>query len=92
MPRNVTDATTLFMDFPSGSAVKTLPAVGETRVQSLGQEGPMEEGMTTRSSIFCLENPGVWWATVDRVAESDRTEVTEHAHLSFQILCLTFLS
>ena len=31
----------------------------------------------------CLENPmnrGVWWATVQRVAELDTTEVTEHAH------------
>ena len=25
-------------------------------------------------------NRGVWWATVQRVAELDTTEVTEHAH------------
>ena len=24
---------------------------------------------------------GAWWATVQRVAESDMTEVTEHAHI-----------
>ncbi|XP_069424556.1 protein ARK2N isoform X4 [Ovis canadensis] len=77
-------------NFPSDSPVKTLPAMEEIQVQSLGQEGPMEEGMTTHSSISCLENPGVWWATVCRVAESETTEVTEHAH-PFQILCLTFL-
>ena len=31
--------------------VRNLPAVGETRVQSLGQEDPLEKGMTTHSSI-----------------------------------------
>ena len=41
-------------------------------VQSLAQEDPLEEEMTT-----CLENSmdrGVWWATVPRVTESDTTE------------------
>ena len=30
----------------------------------------------------CLQNPmdrGAWWTTVERVAESDTTEVTQHA-------------
>ena len=47
----------------------------ETRVQSLGQEDPLEEEMATHSS--CLENPmdrGAWWATVHGVTESDMTE------------------
>ena len=30
-------------DFPVGPVVKDLPAVQETRVQTLGQEGPLEE-------------------------------------------------
>ena len=30
--------------------VKNLPAMKETRVQSLGQEDPLEEGMATHSS------------------------------------------
>ena len=30
--------------------VKNLPAVQETWAQSLGQEGPLEKGMTTHSS------------------------------------------
>ena len=41
-------------------------------VQSLAQEDPLEEEMTT-----CLENSmdrGVWWATVPRVTESDTTD------------------
>ena len=52
--------------FPSGSAVKNLPAVQEpleTWVQSLGQEDPLEEGMATHSSILAwriqwTEEPG----------------------------------
>ena len=32
--------------------VKTLPAVQETQVQSLGREDPLEEGMATHSSIL----------------------------------------
>ena len=32
--------------------VKTLPAVRETRVQSLGREDPLEEGTATHSGIL----------------------------------------
>ena len=32
--------------------VKKLPAIQETRVQSLGQEDPLEKGIATHSSIF----------------------------------------
>ena len=41
--------------FRHGSAVKNLPAMQETpdtRVQSLGQEDLLEEGMATHSSIL----------------------------------------
>ena len=31
---------------------KNLPMMGETRVQSLGQENPLEKEMATHSSIF----------------------------------------
>ena len=46
-----------------------------TRVQSLGQEDPLEKDMATPPSpqCSCLENPmdrGAWWATVHRVAKS----------------------
>ena len=32
--------------------VKNLPEMQETRVQSLGQEDPLEKGMTTHSSVL----------------------------------------
>ena len=43
--------------------VKNLPAMQEPRVQSLGQEDPLEEGMATNSSILAwkiswTEKPG----------------------------------
>ena len=37
--------------------VKNLPAMQETRVQSLGQRGPLEEEMATHSSILAWEIP-----------------------------------
>ena len=37
--------------------VKNLPAVWETRVQSLGWENPMEKGMATHSSILAWRIP-----------------------------------
>ena len=45
----------------------------EMRVQSLGQEDPMEKRMATHSSIPALENPmykGGWRATVHGVTKS----------------------
>ena len=41
--------------FRNGSAVKNLPAMQETRVQSLGQENPLKEETeweNTRSSVL----------------------------------------
>ena len=37
--------------------VKNLPAMQETRVQSLGQEDPLEKEMTTHSSLLAWEIP-----------------------------------
>ena len=56
--------------------VKNLPAMQETRVQSLGQEDPLENRTATHW-YSCLENSmdrGTWWTTVHGVAESDMTE------------------
>jgi len=38
--------------FPGSSVVKNPSAMQEMRVQSLGWEDPLEEGMTTHSSIL----------------------------------------
>ena len=58
--------------------LKRLPGMWETRVQSLGQEVPLEKEMATHSSTLAwgipwTEEPG-GWATVHGVAESDVTE------------------
>ena len=37
--------------------VKNLPVIQETRIQSLGQENPLEKGMTTQSSILACRIP-----------------------------------
>ena len=41
-----------------GSAVKSLPAMQEKQVQSLGQEDPLEEEMATHSSILAGKSHG----------------------------------
>ena len=58
--------------------VKNLPAIRETRIQSLGQENPLEKGMATHPSILArripwTEEPG--GTTVHGVAESDTSEL-----------------
>ena len=45
------------MGFPGGAVVKNLPAVQEMQVPSLGQEGPLEKGMATHSSILAWRIP-----------------------------------
>ena len=48
------------MSFPSGSAVKNLPAMQETEetwVQTVGQKDPLEEEMATHSSVLAWEIP-----------------------------------
>ena len=46
----------------------------ETRVQSLGQEDPLEKEMATYSSILAWEIPWTWCVIVPGVAkESDMT-------------------
>ena len=43
--------------FPGGSVVKNAPAMQETRVQSLGQEDPLEQEVATHSRILAWEIP-----------------------------------
>ena len=60
--------------------VKNLPAMKATRVQSLGREDPLEEGMATHSSILAWRIPwteepgGASWGQ----KESDTTERLTH--------------
>ena len=50
--------------------VKNLPAVRETRVQSLGQEDPLEKEMATHSSIPWTEEPGRLQSTVSQSSDT----------------------
>ena len=53
--------------------VKNLPAMQETAIGFLGQEDPLEKGMTTHSSILAWRIPmdrGAWWVTVCGVTKS----------------------
>ena len=52
--------------------VKNLPAMQETWVPSLGQEGPLEKEMATHSGILAWEIP--WTEGPDSHKESDMTE------------------
>ena len=68
---------------PRMGLVKNLPAMQETRVQSLGGEDPPGEGDGNPLQYSCLENPtdrGAWWATVHEIAESDMTQRLNHHH------------
>ena len=51
--------------------LKNLPAIEETQVWSLGQEGPLEKGMATHSSVLPGESMdrGAWRATVVNTIE-----------------------
>ena len=63
--------------------VKNLPAIQETRVQSLGREDPLEKEMATHSSIFSwkilwTEEPSYYspWGH----EQLDMTEQLTHTH------------
>ena len=63
----------IFDSFPGGSVVKSLPAMKETRVQSLGLDDPLEKVNGNPLQCSCLGNPmdrGAWWATVHGVSHS----------------------
>ena len=84
--------------FPSGSAIKNLPAMQETQETwfwSLGQEDPLEEGMATHSNIFAWRIPvdrGAWWANSPwGPKESDMTQwLSTHAHTYYQVPNLNY--
>ena len=62
--------------------VKNPPAIWEAWVQSLGWQDPMEELMTTHSSILAWRismNRGAWRATVHGVTKSQTWLRTKHS-------------
>ena len=65
------------MGFPSGLDGKESVCNAGDLVTSLGQEGPLEKGMATHSSILAWRNLWTardWWATIHDGKELDRTE------------------
>ena len=70
--------------------VKNLPTVWETWVRSLGWEDPLQEGMTTHSSILAWRIPmnrRAWWDTAHGVAKLDMAERLNTAHHCFTPSC-----
>ena len=60
-------------------SVKSLPAMWETRVQSLGREDPLEKETATHSRTLAWRTTmggGAWWATVHGVTKS-QTQLSE---------------
>ena len=57
----------------TGEAI-LIPGLG--RSPGGGHSNPLQY-----SSLANLMDKGAWWATVHRAAKSDKTEVTEHAHM-----------
>ena len=59
--------------------VKNPPAMWETWVQSLGWEDPLEEGMTTHSSILAWRIPTVRgaWQTIAHGVEKRWTRLSD---------------
>ena len=66
---------------PWAQTVKSLPAMQETWVHSLGWDNPLEEGMATHSSILAWR---ILWTEksggLQGCEESDMAEATQHAH------------
>ena len=55
--------------------VKTLPAIQETQVEPLGQEDPLEKGMTTHASILAWKIP---WTEEPGKLQSMRSHRIRH--------------
>ena len=75
--------------------VKNLPAnVEDIRdAGSIPGSGSPGGGHGNSLQYSCLENPmdrGAWWATVDRVAESETTKVAQHAHRNYAVFLFLF--
>ena len=84
-----------FWDFPVVQMVKNLHAMQETRVQPLGQEDPLEKGMTIHSSILAwripwTEKPGGLQSMESQRVGHDRETNTDIIALQFYVnFCCT---
>ena len=63
------------MSFPSGSAVKNLPAMQETWVRSLGQKDPLEEEIATHSNILAWK---ISWTEEPDGLQSKKSHMVGH--------------
>ena len=54
-------------------------------VQSLGQEDPLEEGMTTHSSILAWRTPWTLWHPMDCSLPGSSVHGTREGHIKFTI-------
>ena len=80
--------------------VKRLPAMWETRVQSLGWEDPLEKEMATHSSILAWRIPRAEeHGRLQSMGSQSRTQLSNFTHftsllmgfsLIFRVLCFTF--
>ena len=69
--------------------VKSLPAVQEIQVQSLGREDPLEKETATHSSILAwkipwMEEPG----RLQSMAPQRQTRLSNFTLVSFSLICL----
>ena len=76
----------LWFKYMVAQMVKNLPAVWETRVQSLGQENPLETGMATCSNILAwripwTEEPGWLQSTGSQVRHDWATNTVTRGRL-----------
>ena len=69
--------------------VKSLPAIWETWVQSLGCEDPLEEGMATHSCILAWRIP--WAEEPGRLQSMGRKEWDKTERLSTLLTTVTML-
>ena len=83
----------LNQDFPVAQTVKNLPVMQDTRVQSLGQEYPLEKGMAIYSSILAWRIPwtekpgGLQFMGSQRVGPTEQLKHTPQS-LPLCLLCL----
>ena len=68
-----------------------MEAKSETRVQSLGQEDALEEGMGTHSSVIAWRTP--WTEEPGRLQSmGSQRDTTERLTLSLSLLVLTLMA